>query len=504
MSQVLIASYSVEIRPATTWQTLPTSAVLEVSGLAETNGNTDAALAPGDSSTLSIDARIAYSAISEVVIDDLPIRVTYQISSSAGTFSARSFVGHVVKAETSYRGSSWSLRAEGIAQHIAKTRAWSPVFERRPPATKTTAASIEDPANGNYRGGILNWLMWQAGGRPFEQQATYPNALFYYTFEQAQLAIDYAWLEGENGWDEALNIVRTVGGQLFQRQDGVVQYRQPLGFGATTGGHTFSDAGTRSASLTRYSDIQVARRTRKRMTRLICAYVERRRMALQQVIDDTTATPIQHGKDATITLTPDNPLASLQLDQYGKLPVGALTIVDGLNRPVQAEIGYYHSVVWSARKIELTITNVSGGPITVHRVQLSGEPVAKAAAGVVTIGAGDATGTLTLPDSVYIQRASHAEWLCQVTLALQGGVRPVYTLRDCPYDPRRTTGEVVLLEVQKWAIASSPWLIIGIRHERTGTRSHYDLIPVGDLPRADQFYLVGPTNYAGSPRLLAW
>ena len=70
-----------------------------------------------------------------------------------------------------------TLQCEGYQRIISRTRINSVLFERRPIATKRPpqvlkirqAVAMAQP---------INYALWQSGGRPYEQAASYPTASF--------------------------------------------------------------------------------------------------------------------------------------------------------------------------------------------------------------------------------------------------------------------------------------------------------------------------------------
>ena len=220
-------SYLVETRPSTTWTSITNSLVLGVSGLAEISGDRDNPLSPGDNASLSIDVELDASALSSIP-DRLPIRVTYTVDAT----TAKSFVGTIRSAKRSSKAVNWQLTCTGIADTLATVREASPVFYRMPVAAKTTISSPITPSDPNCT--PLEWACLKAGGYPAARSFEAPNAPFYYDFDQAMLAPDYVHFNGEDSWQEMLKLARSSCGVLYQGQDGVLCYRQLLGFGDGT------------------------------------------------------------------------------------------------------------------------------------------------------------------------------------------------------------------------------------------------------------------------------
>ena len=190
-----LTSYQVEYRPVSTWLTLAADSVLSCSGRAEMSGNSEQGLGFGDTSSTSFDLSVLRTALAGVTLPRLPIRVSYTVDGNTNMH-----VGLV----QSYGGDRYKvdLTCPGVIDDIPNRTKdlYSPMIERRPAATKTSASSVENPATGGYVAGLINWVLWQAGGRPYEQAGTYPTADFYYSCDQAILASDWGWVAGEDGW----------------------------------------------------------------------------------------------------------------------------------------------------------------------------------------------------------------------------------------------------------------------------------------------------------------
>jgi GTPase SAR1 family protein len=78
--------------------------------------------------------------------------------------------------------------------------------------------AIEDPTAGGYVGGLANELLWRSGGRPFDQAATYPTALFYYVCQGSAVAPAYGWSDGDKAMMESMTGFKRAGA------DGILTY----------------------------------------------------------------------------------------------------------------------------------------------------------------------------------------------------------------------------------------------------------------------------------------
>lgn len=491
-------SYQVDVDLGTGWQTLPAGAVIAVSGLVALSGNRVTPLLAGDTSSSEISITIKMSALSAAP-RDMPIRVTYTMDGN----QARAFVGTRQRAARSRSKRQWNLSCVGIQKTISKTRIESRNFIGRPVATKTTIATVEDPTNNSYQAGPINYALWKAGGRPYEQSFTYPNAKFYYSLDRAMIGPPRSWFHGEDTWNECLKLVRASGGQLYQDQAGIVRYRQPLGFGDGVTTHTFSDTGSPSSTQTIYKDLEEDDSGEAVPTRIVCPYVSRVTLPIQTVAEQTQPRLIPGLKTITIPIDTQHPLDSLEMATATTLKPEAILMIDGAGF-VAPSSAWSHSVTWDAQRVVVTIQNLVTAPLTLERLTLRGEPNGPGEASSVAVGSSDETNTLTIEESAYIQQESDAEALASLYLAMQTGARAVRVLRGCPYDPRRTVGETVDVACTAFGMSATRHVIIAIDHKETGKLSDYTVVDVSALPKASDYYEVGTTDYSGQTKMLAW
>src|SRR6266542_188674 len=184
---VTTADYLLEYFGGSIWGSMPDSDVLEVSGDWAVAGNRNNALSFGDDTDATLSARLVAAQWVNLVYLR-PIRFT--TTNSADT-TARTFTGVITQMHRTL--DDCDIKCEGIKVLIAANKIYSPMLVRRPAATKTTASSVDDPTNVSYRGGLVNYALWQCGGRPYEQAGSYPSAVFYYSCDHAILSPDYSW-----------------------------------------------------------------------------------------------------------------------------------------------------------------------------------------------------------------------------------------------------------------------------------------------------------------------
>lgn len=482
------ASYTIEVKPAGSWVAIAAGDVLDVRGSWEMSGS-PAGIAFGDDTDAGISAELLLSLWASTG-HLVPIRYTTTMDAD----TQKTFVGVITRRQRDL--DTMTIEAEGLKRLISATKGYSPAFSRRPVATKTTATSADDPTSGGYAGGLINYLLWTAGGRPLEQAASYPSATFYYSCDHALLAPDWTWAAGEDAWAECCAMATVSGGQMYQDASGVVRYKQLTGYGMATASETLDEGSYATIAQDEDPGLVYA-------TKVTCPYLPRRRLGTQQIADDVAPRHVEPGETITIVIEPQNPIASLETASAGQLKPAALVVaqLDG-SVVSQGGSGYTHTLDIKAARVTITVTNASGKPFTVWRVRLQGDPIVASEAGSISAGAG--TVERTLEQSPYIQTRADAQRLAEMTLAFYAAARPVVTLSGCVHSPSRTVGSAINLSCAAWEMAAQRHVILSIAHNQTGIEAGYTLAYVGDLPKADDFFVIGHTYTAGDTKKLAW
>lgn len=480
------ANYRVEWRPSTAWIDI-TSQILDGDPNIEFSGNRDNALSFGDASETRYSFETQDLSLQDTNWYLVPIRVFYTMDG----VERPAFAG-VITSRT--RGQeTLSFEAEGFAYLIRRTRMYTVARYRRPVATATSVASVENPDDVAYQGGLINEALWRAGGRPAEQDFAYPNATFYYSVpETAILAPEWSWLAGENAWDECLRMARAAGGQLFQAPDGIVRYIQPLAYGNSLPSIVLTEDD--------YADLRESTTAELAISGVQCPFTPRTLQAFQQVISDTTPRLVAAGTNIVITLEAQHPLRRLQLDG-SSLPEDAIRATF-LSGRVATRAHYTHSVGVAGQRITINLTNTTSEPFAINAITLIGEPIVAGESEVVTVGS--TTNALTIEDNPYVQSRAHAERLATMVMAFHGTARPIRTATGCVYNPQITVGDTIGLTCSRWNLYNSRHLVVAVRPSGTGMESEYDLVPVDGLPRTDEFFIIGTTNYSGLSRKLGF
>jgi hypothetical protein len=476
---IALAVYSARWNLGGGWADI-TAKIVSATGGGELSGNRDNALAFGDSSDTK----------ATVVMDDSgaggawqrkPIELTYSINGTP----AVSFAGIMIKRSRNSLEQTMTVECVGYAELIRTTKVYSPLLQRRPIATKTTASSVEDPTNGAWRGGLINYIFWQAGGRPFEQSGTYPTATFYYSCDQALIAPMWSWAAGENGWDECLKLAQASGGQCYQGLDGVVRYRQPYGIADAAATFTFDE------NVYGEDGVSEEETTDQLVTQVSCTYVSRSLRAMQKIVEESQSRLLHTGETDTIVIEPSWPIYALDVDAAAHLKAESFVLSSPWFGTLIAGTNYTVTHTFSAQRITITLANLMTVPLILWSYVLKGMPVVAGPSGNVTVGSG--VVQRAIGDNPYIQTEHDARRLANMTLLFYGAGRPTRTISGCVYDPNRTVGEVVALTCARWSLSASPHIILSVSIDDTGMTASYTLAYVGDLPKTSDYYEIGPT-----------
>lgn len=488
MSGIVLASYTLEYNDSG-WTAISDDDVIDVS-IQQTSASSDSGTGFGDQVDASASIQLKLAAVSALTWERLPVRVEYTMGAS----TARAFVGVVRRASGDMDTVTWECDAM-IADLPNRTKnLYSPLLHQRPPATWTSASSIEDPTDISYRAGLINWVLWQAGGRPYEQAGTYPAADFYYSLEHSILAPDWSWVAGEDGYAECLRLVRAVGGQIYQGLDGIIYYENPL---------NMARASSRTFTIADFADLSWEGATDQLAATITCAYTPRYIAPTQRVIEDTTLRVVEGGATVTIALEPQWPLYSTVLDA-GVLKEKNITATffDGRVMAYHGSTGFTTTVDISAMQILITFTNHTAVNCQISKIILDGAPLVAGETGTATAGSGNPTKTLE--DNIFVQNEAHANALTSMALSFYGTARPVRTLSEVLYDPDLDVGDSVALTVAApLSLTARPHRIIEVEIDETGIVGTYTLVDTTGVPQLSEYYLVKSTAQTG-PKKIAW
>jgi hypothetical protein len=217
----------------------------------------------------------------------------------AGVVEVPIFTGVITQFSGSDVDNALNYNAVSTLEYLRRAKIRTRLRYRPFVATATSAISVEDPSNPAYQAGLINEALWRAGGRPYEQAATYPTALFYYACDGTGRTVEYGWFDSEELLSELVTLARYAGGWLYAGADGVIRYAEPLQIAEPPAGSPYTFTQSIIQSLT--FDMEVG----DTVSEIACRYVRRIVQGRQQIADDRTARAIndqRHPCDAVAYL----------------------------------------------------------------------------------------------------------------------------------------------------------------------------------------------------------
>lgn len=460
--------YNIEVYVGSAWTALNKNAMTDVSSSLSISANSANPLAPGDDSSASAEFTILRSAATFAWLHT-PVRMTFTMDGASGY----TFVGVIT--ERSSDGLTRTFRCRGLDELVRTTRLHSPLFENRPVATTTTLTSVDDPSAPGWQAGVINWILWQCGGRPLQQASAYPSAVFYYDFDASVLDTRYAWVSGDDAWQEAQKLCSASGGRLYQAEDGTLVYRSPLRLNSTPTGATLT-----SDTFERIEEEESADQV---CATVIVPYTRRYLLSSQEVLNDTVPRVICAGESITVELTPKWPVS--RYDSFN------LTVTDalGLQLPNDGS-GYTYTATAMAQLVTLVITNHRSTPVTLRKIIAIGAPLAPGEAAEARVGSGKPERSLQANE--FIQTEQHASRLATLLLDLYAAT-PTRTLSGVVYDSSVHLGDIKAITDADFGLVATPHLLVSRSDE--GETVAYKAVSTAHLPRLEDLMAID-TVYA--------
>jgi hypothetical protein len=416
----------------------------------------------------------------------------------------RVFSGILKRQEPNGDATGYTFEAGGWDDDIAKIRVQTPLRYRRFLATKTTASSIEDPTDPDYRGGILNEVFWKSGGRPSEQSGTYTSADWYYGCDATSVAPKWAWVDGENAWSEALALAEAAGGQIYMDAFGVVRYVNPLHLAEVVGGAPIiRDEGPWAAGVILHDgkvrpqiDLSAA------YNAATCRFQYRDLQPWQEVYSARAPFRVPPSGSVTHVITTQWPVrwrTEAGVVDYTITPV----CVDYAGAPVTLTM---EVTAEYAQTLEVEFTNPLSEPAMVAKIRVEGRPVSVVHEGEARyVGARfDANAARDverrLADSIYTQTEPAALRRARMAVLFDGIPRPVYTGVRVPYMAGVNVGGYARFYSTRLGLSDVPCRIISKQIERSGEAMTLDLASVAGLRKLSELWVVGQTYAASDQR----
>lgn len=500
-----LPKYKVELlNLAGTWITLNNARVTAISGSVDSSSNSGNPLAFGapnePSATVSLEDYNVYLTyyLADAVWMNQPVRLSFGFDTSDyvveffGPITAISKDNEIV-----------TLSLGGIDRYLATLKLHTSIYFRKAIATKTTTTSVEDPEGVGYVAGLINYALWKAGGRPYEQQGiNYTESStgwkFWYSLDNSIMSPEYAWFSGDNTLDELYALARASGGQIYQDRSGVYKYAQPLSIGdyvPYAGVHfSFTDSLFIGYNKTISNNEQVGT--------VKLTYTERHVKPEDVVIEDKTPRFIAPSQTVTIELTPQSPVWSYVgltsfSDQTAVNTMSALLLDSSAVTPT---IGLVET---SANRVAITLTNPSATyPMIIDSIKIKGRILEAGEDLTVTYGSVDPVRNIE--NNVYIQTQAHAERLARMIYDFYVANKPVIKLSGVIFDTDRFVGEIVYLASVNFQNDGEFYRIIALSHDGLGTSMDVSLVNVNSIPIHSDMFIIGDTYSDSDTRTLSY
>lgn len=508
-------TYRIDIwYPGTGWIELPDSSIVDVSGINESVGSQDNGLAFGTSvepkATIQTEMFVVSTA-DKLISDTYWLMKRMRIGFGFETSDPVTvFVGPI--RERRIDGDDVTIELQSNLEFVRNAKFYSPLYFDRPIATKTTAASVENPSSGSYVAGMINRILWEAGGRPYEQAninyfETDAAFRFWYSCEQALLTPDWSWVSSDNLVDDLFTLARAGGGQIYQDNNGVIRYVQPFSFADLSSyGPLYTPFEYTDAYFESYSESATSF---EQVGTVACTYTPRAIQPLQVVYEDQTPRFLQPSESQVLLLETTWPVYEFyNMISDSELTKQAFTVTKLNGQSTLFSIG---TVTKYATRIEIAVGNPSATePIIIHAIKILGRPVTAEEEKIVSYGSGEPKRNIE--SNVYIQNERFASRMVRMVYDFYAHNRPIVTLKNAIYDPDRFVGELVTLDSYYNRVYSGGgyssnndlYRIINIRHSVTGTVMDVDLTVVTGLPTRDQMFLVGTSYLSANTRKLSY
>lgn len=498
-----LPKFKVEVfTPASVWVELTNALITSISGSVDSTTSVNAMSFGSPSeprATLEIEDYAPYLIykLSSPIWINRQIRISFGFDTSDYVPAFYGIIKTISKSNEMVQ-----LTLGGVEEFIRKIKLTSPIYFRKPAATKTTIASIEDPANFSYAAGAINYALWNAGGRPYEQKdinyfEVEADWRFWYSLEQSIITPEYIWFSGDNTLDELYTLARATGGQLYQGVNGVYHYSQPLSFGDVSGYggvyFTFTD------------DFFDGYEENIAATELVgtvkLTFSQRFIQPDEIIIEDKVRRLFTPSESNVIELSPSAPIWSYN----GIIPYDPVTAQNTIkavlltNEAVTPTIG---AVVYDSTKISLGIINPSATTsMLIHSITITGRTLKVGED--MTVSYGSELPVVIIENNPYIQNKDHATRLARMIFDFYNDPKPIITLNNVIYDPDRFVGELVKLN-SMFRNDGAVYRIIKLSHENIGTSMSVSLVDVSNLPTRANMFIIGTAYSAGDTRQLSY
>lgn len=493
---IALPTFQVQVDTGSGYTTVTQAEVASIDLKLETTQNQDNAFAFGTVATTTATVSITDSYVL-ASWQTAHIRILFGFDTSDKVIA---FEGIITKRQR--QGHKYQYDCEGFNFVISRKKIYTEVFYRRPIATKTSVSSVEDYTIPGSRPGLLNRIFFEIGGRPYEQPgyATDPDFKFWYSFDESIVKPRWAWISGDDAWEETQRLVRAAGGQLYQDKDGVIYYKQPLSFGEVQAGPIYAfDTST-------FQTIREDASTVEQLDTVKSSFIERILQPMQEIYTSSDAKLLPAGELTNIPLEMQYPIyqyASYLTPQRLIVSGAAIkaTFLDGRDATQDPDFTVTINQQ-AAQLVDLTFNNATGEPIALNKITLHGRPITPGAENIASYTNGDGS-ELVLEDNIYVQSYAQAYRLVRMYYDFYHVNRALITLDGVGYDPDRYLGEVVTITYSDWGLSAAEHRIVSLDYSNGATMT-VGLAPIEGLITRDEVFIVGNIYTDGTTKKVSY
>lgn len=461
------------------------------------------------------------------------------VSFDNGQTYVTKFSGFIKSRKETY--STVTLGAVGFLGLLDLFKLSTPLMRWKPTATTIPQTGSlqeildsQNPANNDV--GVINSVLWEIGGRPlycrqlFDDDTQGYQPKFYYDCDTSVINPEWTWFNNDNLLNDLESLCRASGGVLYQREDGVVFYKNIYSIPATEPEAVYTDS--------MYEELEIGESRYEPYSKVILTFTPRYLTANQEVYSEVldeflypnqtlvktiefqkpvyrlvSNTTSGHLGDTLVSTAyqKDSEIVEASSASLTKLSVYfKITPYSGWYTPTYmftGNLGQFDEVpstsTITSQSAEVMILN-SGvlADLTVHlgRMRLFGrslegsKPQNYIRQVPITSGVLNGFKELRLNENPYIQDYTNARRYTHLAEYLLSNPRQVLTLKSVPADKAVTVGSIVEVNSAFMAV-SGLYRVTSVGYELNTQACTLSVISISGLIGRESVYIIG-SGYA--------
>lgn len=395
--------------------------------------------------------------------------------------------------------------------------------------------------------GIVNALLWLLGGRPYKYKKLYDEQYvsvagyypkFYYDCQASIINPEWVWFNYENLKEDLSMLCKASGGNLRQRNDGLVEYTNIYNFTKSTPDATLTDSD--------FSTLNISEVGTEPYSRIVTEFTPRYLAGSQKVYSEVLDEYIENGQTVVRRVDFDKPVWKLVnktisgqltdtiVSSTLKNVKEYITAVDlfGTVRPVQAKVAPHTTLyipkyvstlvpgefttardvnIVSSQSTTLTITNnllSDAASLYIGEVSLFGRPLEATAnqtyiEEINSYPTIDGFKELRVTNNPYIQSSSSAKRFSAITKYLMENPRENISIQGIPVISGVSVGSVVRV-VSTYYNLNGTYEVFGVALNETLNQMSLNLISTSGLLTDSDLFVVGQQYSSGDLKYLAF